>query len=185
MKSSAGSSAGSRRAARGFSGRLSLARTPEGNVSRSGAYGRLIEEWLGVRVRHRLYPHPELRLTAAGQESPCAIWCDAYEPLAGTEVIAEYRGPAIDGMAAITARGIGGGRVILLGTLPNEGMLRTVIRNAGIVVPGPSEVLEIPRVGATGEPRGSISINLSSAARLHPDGTREMPPYGVLLEPQG
>ncbi len=143
-------------------GPLSACRTPEATAHRDACYGADFEKWLGVHVRHRLTPGGVTKLKAAGETVGCRLWCDAYE-LRQTDrrVLAAYSGGPLDGFAAVVECPIGKGRVILLGTQPEDAWLKTLISHVaprtGIVSsPG---VVVAERINMEGKPAGAIIVN--------------------------
>lgn len=155
-------------------GPLSACRTPEATAHRDACYGTDIEKWLGVHVRHRLTSGVVTKLKAAGETVGCRLWCDAYE-LRQTDrrVLASYSGGPLDGFAAVVECPIGKGRVILLGTQPDDGWLTKLIKSltprAGIEA-GPGIVVA-ERVTADGKPAGAIIVNTQREPATYRTGT--------------
>jgi beta-galactosidase GanA len=154
-------------------GPLLACRTPEATAHRDACYGADFEKWLGVHVRHRLTPGGVTKLKAAGETVSCRLWCDAYE-LRQTDrrVLAAYSGGPLDGFAAVVECPIGKGRVILLGTQPDDGWLKKLIKGlspqAGLVAdPG---VVVAERVTADGKSAGSILVNTQREPATYRNG---------------
>lgn len=147
-------------------GPLSACRTVEATAHRDACYGAAFEKWLGVHVRHRMAPGGDTSLLVNGESVGCHWWCDAYEPQAKQTVLAKYAGGPLDGFAAVVECSIGKGRVILLGTQPEDGWLSGFLKNlmpasqatadAGVVV--------TPRVTKAGTPAGCIVVNTRATA---------------------
>ena len=143
-------------------GPLSACRTVEATAFRDACYGADFEQWLGIHVRHRLTPGGVTKLKADGETIGCRLWCDAYElRQADRRVLAAYAGGPLDGLAAVVECPIGKGRVILLGTQPDDAWLKKwigrMVPHSGIEAsPG---VVVAERVTADGKPAGAIIIN--------------------------
>jgi beta-galactosidase GanA len=143
-------------------GPLSACRTPEATAHRDGCYGADFEKWLGIHVRHRLTPGGVTRLKADGEAVGCRLWCDAYEvQRTNLCVLASYAGGSLDGFAAVVECPVGKGRVILLGTQPDDGWVKKLI---GRFVPqrafqSDPGVVVAERVTADGKPAGAIIVN--------------------------
>jgi beta-galactosidase GanA len=147
-------------------GPLSACRTVEATAHRDACYGADLEKWLGIHVRHRLEPDDSTKLAGDNQTSDCRWWCDAYQTDGRQRVLAKYQGGPLDGLAAVVECPVGKGRVILLGTLPDDAWLGGLIRR---VAPKPeitadSSVIVAERLTADGKPAGVILINTNSAA---------------------
>jgi beta-galactosidase len=169
-------------------GPLSAFRTADATAHRDAAYGAALEKWMGVHVRHRFPPLGVERLAADSGTFESRWWCDAYQPRGSQEVWARYSGGALDGFPAVVESRIGKGRVILLGTLPEDAWLKPLLRR--IVGPAPLEaspgVVVVERVNRKGEPAGWIAVNTTPAfGKLHLPGrdARELPAYQVVILP--
>jgi len=143
-------------------GPLSACRTAEATAHREACYGADFEQWLGVHVRHRLTPGGVTKLKAESETIGCRLWCDAYElRQADRRVLAAYAGGPLDGLAAVVECPIGKGRVILLGTQPDDAWLKKLIGRfaprAGLEAD--SGVVVAARVTAEGKPAGAIIVN--------------------------
>ena len=146
-------------------GPLSACRTSEATAYRDACYGAEFEQWLGIHVRHRSPPGGVTRLATDKETAACNWWCDAYETGAAQRVLAKYSGGPLDGFAAIVECPIGKGRVILLGTQPEDNWLRGFLKSlapetqttadAGVVI--------TPRVTNEGKPAGCIIVNTRAA----------------------
>ena len=147
-------------------GPLSACRTPEVTAHRDACYGAAFEQWLGVHVRHRITPGGVTRLKMGRGGSGCRWWCDAYEASRPDSLVqATYAGGPLHGLAAIVECPIAKGRVILLGTLPDDTWLQKLMvqlapRNRVQADPG---VVVVERVHAAGQSAGFIAINTRSA----------------------
>ena len=102
------------------------------------------------------------------------MWCDAYE-LRQTDrrVLAAYTGGPLDGLAAVVECPIGKGRVILLGTQPDDAWLKKLIRRLSPraeIVSDPGVVM-VERVTAEGKPAGAIMINTRNEAATYRRGS--------------
>ena len=169
-------------------GPLSACRTTEATAHRDACYGAEFEDWLGIHVRHRSPPGGVTKLAAENEISDCHWLCDAYEPLAKQTVLAKYAGGPLDGFAAVVQSPIGKGRVILLGTQPDDAWLKKLIAR---VAPASSSeaddgVMVVQRVDAKGQAAGAIVINTHpTAAQFRQTGAawQQLAGYGVLIQP--
>lgn len=166
-------------------GPLSACRTVEATAHRDACYSADFEQWLGVHVRHRLTPGGGAKLKADNETIGCRLWCDAYElRQPDRRVLAAYLGGPLDGFAAVVECPIGKGRVILLGTQPDDAWLRKLIGRhvpqAGMEAsPG---VVVSERVTADGKPAGAIMINTRrdpATYRNAASGTKTLGGYAV------
>lgn len=163
-------------------GPLSACRTPEATAHRDACYGADFEQWLGIHVRHRLTPGGVTKLKADGKTIGCRLWCDAYElRQPDRRVLAAYAGGPLDGMAAVVECPRGKGRVILLGTQPDDAWLKALI---GRLVPGAQAdpgVVVTERVTADGKPAGAIIVNTrrDAATYRNAGATRTLKGYAV------
>jgi beta-galactosidase len=165
-------------------GPLSACRTPEATAYRDACYGADFEKWLGIHVRHRLTPGGVTKLKADGEIVGCRLWCDAFElRQMDRRVLASYSGGPLDGFAAVVECPIGKGRVILLGTQPDDAWLKALIRRlapqTGIVAdPG---VVVAERVNGEGKPAGAIIVNTRKDAATYRNDSKAkiLKGYGV------
>ncbi len=166
-------------------GPLSACRTAEATAYRDACYGTDFEQWLGVHLRHRLTPGGVTKLKADGETIGCRWWCDAYEMRqTDRRVLAAYAGGPLDGLAAVVECPIGKGRVILLGTQPDDAWLGKLI---GRLVPqsgieASPGVVVAERVTADGKPAGVIMINTrrdSASYRNAVSGPKTLAGYAV------
>jgi len=166
-------------------GPLSACRTPEATAHKDACYGADFEKWLGIHVRHRLTPGGVTKLKAEGETTGCRLWCDAYE-LRQTDrrVLAAYSGGPLDGLAAVVECPIGKGRVILLGTQPDDAWLKKLIGRlaprAGIE--SDSGVVVAERVTAEGKPAGAVIVNTrreSATYQYGKSGLKTLAGYAV------
>lgn len=169
-------------------GPLSACRTEEATGHRDACYGRELEDWLGVHVRHRMPPGAVTTLVTDGGESlACRLWCDAYEVADDGGVEARYAGGPLDGLAAVVERSLGQGRVLLLGTLPDESWLRPRLRRLAPAADADPGVLVVERVQPDGRSAGLIAVNTQpKAARFRrPDGAQlTLDGFGAALCPE-
>lgn len=170
-------------------GPLSACRTPEATANRDGCYGADFEKWLGIHVRHRLTPGGVTKLKATGETVSCRLWCDAYElRQPDRHVLASYTGGPLDGFAAVVECPIGKGRVILLGTQPDDAWLKKLVKSlaprAGLEAdPG---VVVAERVTADNKPAGVIIVNTRAAPATYRNAaseTKTLAGYAVELLP--
>lgn len=157
-------------------GPLSACRTPETTAHRDACYGAAFEQWLGIHVRHRLPLNRQTKLNAAGKAIGCRLWCDAYELVQkDRRVLAAYSGGPLDGFAAVVECPIGKGRVLLLGTQPDDAWLKELVKglvpSAGLESePG---VVVTERVAPDGKPSGYIIINTTPDSATYRNATME------------
>ena len=171
-------------------GPLSASRTVEATAHRDACYGLDFENWLGIHVRHRLPPGGVTKLSTDQGPVGCRWWCDAYETTKAQRVLAKYTGGPLAGFAAVVECAIGKGRVIVVGTQPDDAWLKTLIAR---VVPANDRereadagVMVVPRVDAKGQPAGTIVINTRPApAQFRRTGEPRQPlgGYAVQIEP--
>jgi beta-galactosidase GanA len=167
-------------------GPLSACRTTEGTAHRDACYGAEFEQWLGIHVRHRLPPGGVTRLAPESEPVTCQWWCDAYETTAPRRILAKYSGGPLDGFAAIVECPIGKGRVILLGTQPEDSWLRVFLKSLVPEIPIKADagVVVAPRVTNSGKPAGSIIVNTrATAAQFQLSGgtPEKIDGYGVRI----
>jgi len=163
-------------------GPLSACRTTENTAHRDACYGAEFEKWLGIHVRHRHTPGGVTNLEADGKIKGCRLWCDAYE-LRKTDcrVLAAYAGGPLDGFAAVVECPISNGRVVLIGTQPDDSWLEELI---GHLVPGAKSdpgVMVCERLTADGRPSGAIIVN----TRREPAAYGDSPSARSMLEGYG
>ena len=140
-------------------GPLTGNRTPEMTLWRDSNYGGL-EDLMGADQVLRFSPHwvEKTIEVVFGDGTFChpEIWCDAFEPREGTEVLARYRGGYGDGLPAVVSRSLGKGRVISLGSPLSEERLMGLFQQLAEAVDvrplaeGGEGVLCCPRVDASG-----------------------------------
>jgi beta-galactosidase GanA len=142
-------------------GPLSGNRTMEMTLWKESNYGGL-EDLMGADQSQRFSPHwveetIDVVFEGGGSCHP-EIWCDAFTPREGTEVLARYRGGYGDGEAAVVSRRHGEGRVITLGCPLDEtcymALFDTLAAEAGVepCATGGEGVVSCPRIDpATGE----------------------------------
>lgn len=130
-----------------------------------------LEDLMGADCSCRFSPHwVEKEITVQFTDgSAChpRIWCDAFAPREGTQVLARYEGGYGDGEVAVVSRKLGKGQVITIGCpLERDCLLRLVQQVSGEcgVLPlmeGDASVLACPRVDATGNLSGLGLANTS------------------------
>ena len=155
-------------------GPLSACRTVEATALRDACYGSDFEQWLGVHVRHRLTPGSVTKLKAEGETIGCRLWCDAYElRQSDRRVLAAYAGGPLDGLAAVVECPIGKGRVILLGTQPDDAWLQKLIGRLAprVGTEASAGVVVAERVTADGKPAGTILINTKRGSATYRNAT--------------
>lgn len=170
-------------------GPLSACRTPEATAQRDACYNADFEKWLGLHVRHRLTPGGVTKLKAGGETIGCRLWCDAYEvQRTNLCVLASYAGGPLDGFAAVVECRIGKGRVILLGTQPDDVWLTTLItrfapRAGWKTAPG---VVVAERVTSDNKPAGAILVNTRREPATYRNaisGSKTLAGYAVEIVP--
>jgi len=143
-------------------------RTEEMTLWRGSEYGGL-EDLMGAQQTLRFTPHwvEDLQEVVFEDGSRCSprIWCEAFDPDDGTEVLARYEGGYGDGLPAVISHRVGEGRVITLGTSLDEscyiGVLQLLLEEAGIspLAEGGDRVLVIPRLDSNGDLAGLGVVN--------------------------
>ena len=169
-------------------GPLSACRTTEVTAHRDACYGAEFEKWLGIHVRHRSPPGGVTKLATNLGTVACQWWCDAYEVKASQTVLAKYTGGPLDGFAAVVECPIGKGRVILLGTQPEDAWLKKLIARVAPASGSEADagVLVIQRVDAKGQAAGSIAVNTrptTAQFRRSGEAWQQLDGYGVQIQP--
>jgi len=120
----------------------------------------------GIHVRHPSPPGGVTRLATDTATVTFQWWCDAYETGATQRVLARYSGGPLDGYAAIVECPVGKGRVILLGTQPEDAWLRGFLKSLAPENPLKADegVVITPRVTSDGKPAGCIIVNTRAKA---------------------
>lgn len=164
-------------------GPLSACRTTEATAYQDACYGADFEQWLGIHLRHRMTPGGVTKLKADGKTIDCRWWCDAYE-LRQTDrrVLASYAGGPLDGLAAIVECPIGKGRVILLGTQPDDAWLKSLIGRLCPRAKSDPGILVADRVTADGKAAGSIIINTKRDKATYRNASMEKILNGYAVE---
>ncbi len=163
-------------------GPLSASRTVEATAFHDACYGADFENWLGIHVRHRLAPGGDTKLKADGETIGCRLWCDAYElRQPDHRVLAAYSGGPLDSLAAVVECRIGKGRVILLGTQPDDAWLKKWIGRELPGVKSDPGIVVTERVTMDGKPAGAIIVNTSKNAATYRNGptTKLLKGFGV------
>ena len=125
----------------------------------------VLEDWLGVYSPYQLpgYPRSFKQRWVDGTLSEGSVTHDAFE-LRGGEALAWYTENELDGLAAVVTRSMGKGKIVLLGTQPEESALFALIgqlaNEAGVntVASGDNNVLCVPRSGPAG--KGAVLVEL-------------------------
>lgn len=135
-------------------------RTEEITLWTDSNYGGL-EDLMGADQALRFSPHwveDTIRVVFTdGSSCHPEIWCDAFEPREGTDVLATYEGGYGHGLPAVVSRKAGQGRVITLGCPLDEtqtmAMFRLLAEEAGIQphAEGGEGVVTCPRVNENGD----------------------------------
>jgi beta-galactosidase GanA len=174
-------------------------RTAEGTQFLDAPFGSL-EDWGGVYCRHQMPGFPHAFQVRADQGDPWSaeVWCDGFE-LRGAEALAGYSEHELAGLAAVTSRAMGRGRVILLGTVLPEpvllGLIERVAEPEGVVsvVDADPNLVCVPREGVAG--RGLVAVEVENRPAMlclpspgtellsgrRVDGALEIPAYGVVV----
>lgn len=160
-------------------------RTEHMTLWRGTQYGGL-EELFGADQALRFSPHwveneIQVQFDDGAACSP-RIWCEAFAPHPGTDVLARYKGGYGDGLPAIVSRRLGKGRVITVGTALDENCRMNLFdRLAGEcgIAPLAREgegILCCPRVDADGKLRalGLINYRKTSGRIQLPAGGRDL-----------
>jgi beta-galactosidase GanA len=101
-------------------------------------------------------------LKAGDEKIACRLWCDAYElRQPNRRALASYSSGPLAGFAAVVECPIGKGRVILLGTQPDDAWLTKLVKSLAPqstweATPG---VVITERVTADNKPAGAIVVN--------------------------
>lgn len=170
-------------------GPLSACRTTEVAAHQDACYGADFEAWLGIHVRHRYPPCGVTVCKADGTLIGCRLWCDAYElTQPDRRVLAAYSGGLLDGLAAVVECPIGRGRVVLLGTHPDDAWLQALIVRLvpPAVVKAAPGVMVVERETLSGAPAGAILINTRrepAAYRMAASASGTLAGYGVEIVP--
>jgi beta-galactosidase GanA len=171
-------------------GPLSACRTEEATAYPDACYGKQLEEWLGVHVRHRLPPMNVTSIVSNTDTSKCELWCDAFQlENQNVKALANYSGGALDSLPAIVECKIGKGRVLVLGTKPGNDWLTKFIEknvNAKTCNADPG-ILVAERVNEKNESAGAIIINTNDKPHnLNYNGISvTIDGYGVEILPSG
>jgi beta-galactosidase GanA len=164
-------------------GPLSACRTMEATAHRDACYGADFEQWLGIHVRHRLTPGGVTKLRAEGETVGCRLWCDAYElRKPDRRVLAAYAGGPLDGFAAVVECSIGKGRVILLGTQPDDTWLKKLIGRLTPRAKSDPGIVFAERVAVDGKPAGAIIVNTTRDPAIYRRDTEEKTLKGYAVE---
>ncbi len=130
-----------------------------------------IEEWAGIYCEHEI-PFDKLDFTLSwtdGGVSTGAInYCGFSTADKEAEVLAVYDNGPLKGLAAVTQRRIGKGKIIVLGTMLDPDSLKKLIGDialhAGIkpVAQASSNILYAPRSGSENGARGAVAVELEN-----------------------
>ncbi|MDE7296628.1 MAG: beta-galactosidase [Clostridia bacterium] len=93
-----------------------------------------------------------------GGDCPVSTCYDAYECKAGTTALASYLGDEFDGLAAVTERKVGKGKIVLLGSVLSHEALRKLARLAPIAKASENIAL----IERSGNQSGIIAVELEN-----------------------
>lgn len=183
-------------------GPLSDVRTSDGTKYTEAPFG-FLEDFAGVYCKYSI-PCYQQNLFPAQWNSGSVLaghsWFDGFE-LKGAQGLAFYTGQAneLSGLAAVTSKKVGKGRVIVLGSIPSEEdlkkLLLTVCGEEGILpsMKATPNILAIPRSGENADglfvmeldhSAGKINLDLPMKnlvdGRIY-QGEVELNPYGVMV----
>lgn len=143
-------------------GPLSMTRTKDLTVFRDRFFGRL-EDLGGFRVIHHVPSDDTVRMELAGGESSaCNLFCDSFEVDSPHEVIAQYVSGALTGQVASVEIELGLGRLVLLGTWPDEATLGTIMKKYVNHGDCGRDFIRIRRVDCDGNLRAVIKLDLGT-----------------------
>ena len=143
-------------------GPLSMMRTEDLTVFRDRFFGRL-EELAGFRVIHHVPSENTVTMKLAGGESSaCNLFCDSFEVDGSHEVLAQYVSGALTGQMASVEIELGSGRLVLLGTWPDEEALGTVMKKYVDHGDCGRDFIRIRRVDCDGKLRAVIKLDLEA-----------------------
>lgn len=160
----------------------------------------VLEQWGGVYCEQQIQAEgqPIAIKLANGHTGTGHVWCNAFS-LHGADALAHYTEYPAEGLAAVTLKTMGKGRIVILGCMPDPISLVAIMRVLGEsigvkpVAKASANVLVIPRSGSAGSAWGVMEIEakLGELTLPHPmtdvlTGTRyegiiELAPYQVLL----
>ena len=164
----------------------------------------VVEEWGGVYCEQQIQAEgqPIALKLKNGHTGTGNVWCNAFS-LKGAEALAHYTEYPADGLAAITVKPMGKGRVVVLGCMPDHTTLAMVIKLLGEpigvapVAVASHNVLVLPREGKPDSNIGKLYGVMEIEAKLgeitlsHPmvdilsgeklEGTVVLSPYQVML----
>lgn len=160
----------------------------------------VLEQWGGVYCEQQIQAEgqPITIKLANGHTGTGHVWCNAFS-LHGADALAHYTEYPAEGLAAVTLKTMGKGRIVILGCMPDPISLVAIMRVLGEsigvkpVAKASANVLVIPRSGSAGSAWGVMEIEakLGELTLPHPmtdvlTGTRyegiiELAPYQVLL----
>ena len=134
-------------------GPMSDVRTIHGTKYQHAPFG-VLEDWAGIYCTMQIPGTPrDFRMKwDDGRESEGSVWYDGFE-LRGAESMATYTEGPFEGDAAVAVKSVGKGRIIVLGTLPQDDMLVRLLTNTGITPAAKASpsILAVPRSGEAGE----------------------------------
>ena len=143
-------------------GPLSMTRTEDLTVFRNHFYGQL-EECADFRVLHHVPSDESVMLRMeSGETSPCQHYCDSFEVSGPHKKIAHYTSGALKGQMAIAEIELGAGKLVLLGTWPDEVTLGVIMKkyvSSGDCGP---DFIQIRRVDENGHLRALIRMDLKA-----------------------
>ena len=143
-------------------GPLSMMRTEDLTVFRDRFFGRL-EELAGFRVIHHVPSENTVTMKLAGGESSaCNLFCDSFEVDGSHEVLAQYVSGALNGQMAAVEIELGAGRLVLLGTWPDEVPLGIVMKKYVSHGDCGRDFIRVRRVDGDGNLRAVIKLDLEA-----------------------
>jgi len=180
-------------------GPMSDVRNGDGAKHTHAPYG-VLEKWTGSRCKYQIPAQPRqfnIRWEDGAQQNG-SCWYDGLEPRA-CNVLARYVEGPLEGLAAVVEKKIGRGRVILLGTMPEQpgvaALIKTVCSTAGIepVAEASPNLVVAPRSGKGGRGWVVVEVHNTTGQVVLPKPARDLltgrqlegevtlAPYGVLV----
>ncbi len=180
-------------------GPMSDIRTMEATKFRHAPFG-VLEDWAGIRCDYDIPGDPRQFSLQWSDSTPSegSIWYHGLKTV-DAEVLATYTEGPFEGLAAVTTKKLGKGRIIVLGTLPTpedlKSVLLTIAQEAGVspVADATGNLMVVPREGKAG--KGMILVEMLNqtasitlrepvtdllTGKTH-SGMVDVPPYGVLV----
>ena len=146
-----------------IAGPLTDIRTIHGTKYRHAPFG-VLEDWGGVYNLNQIpCDLADFRIRwPDGAERPASVWYDSFEPR-GAEPLATYIDGPVSGQMAISMKEMGKGRVVVLGTMPDERLFANLplMFDVPRAAEASENVLVVPRSGEAGE--GMVAIELTNS----------------------